>query len=339
MQKCLFAILVVIFAFGGVFAQSPPTLRIETETPNLPSELFYGDVKVKPMRLRPGSNIPITIDDADFFAAQHYIDFLRRFPDAPGWAHWTGEITECSNVAKRLPGETEEKCVDRKRVNTSGAFFLSPESQNSASFIVRVYWGTLGKLESAQCLGVPQNLPASCRPLYSDYIKDMADVNKGIVVNDALDPNVINANKRAFVAKFITRSDFQTAYPNSMTAAQFVDKLAQTTGVALSSADRSALITEAGNAANRANVVFKIVDGTQATTGGALVFQTTYGEQFYKKEFDTVFVFMEYLGYLRRNPDQDGYNHWLGKLRTFGNFVDAEMVRAFIVSPEYRSRF
>ena len=48
---------------------------------------------------------------------------------------------------------------------------------------------------------------------------------------------------------------------------------------------------------------------------------------------------MEYIGYLRRNPDQDGYNHWLNKLRTFGNFVDAEMVRAFIVSPEYRSRF
>ena len=52
-----------------------------------------------------------------------------------------------------------------------------------------------------------------------------------------------------------------------------------------------------------------------------------------------MFVFMEYIGYLRRNPDQDGFNHWLGKLRQFGNFVDAEMVRAFIVSPEYRARF
>src|ERR1044072_4933566 len=84
MRKCFFALLILIFAFGGVFAQSPPTLRIVTETPNLPSELFYGDIKVKPLRLRPGTNTPITIDDADFFAAQHYIDFLRRFPDAPG---------------------------------------------------------------------------------------------------------------------------------------------------------------------------------------------------------------------------------------------------------------
>ena len=74
-------------------------------------------------------------------------------------------------------------------------------------------------------------------------------------------------------------------------------------------------------------------------TADALIFQTTYGEQFFNKEFDHVFVFMEYIGYLRRNPDQEGFNHWLGKLKFFGNWVDAEMVRAFIVSPEYRARF
>lgn len=338
MRKFLLAFLVVTFVSSVGFAQSPPTLRIVTETPNLPSELFYGDIKVKPLRLRPGTNIPITIDDADFFAAQHYIDFLRRFPDAPGHAHWTGEITECNDVSKRRPGESLALCIDRKRTNTSAAFFLSPESTNMGSFVLRVYWGTLGKQESAQCPGVPQNLPASCRPLYSDYIKDMAEIVKGIVVNNALSPDVINANKRAFVDQFITRSDFQAAY-GALNATQFVDKLAQTTGVALSSADRTALITEAGNAANRGSVVFKIVDGTQATTGGVLIFQTTYGQQFFNKEFDSTFVFMEYLGYLRRNPDQDGFNHWLGKLKFFGNWVDAEMVRAFIVSPEYRNRF
>lgn len=338
MRKCLMAILVGLLAFGAVYAQSPPTLRIETETPGLPSELFYGNIKVKPLRLRPGTNTPITIDDADFYTAQHYIDFLRRFPDAPGWAHWTAEITECSDVSKRRPGESEALCIDRKRENTSAAFFFSPENQNEGSFVIRVYWGTLGRLESAQCPGVPQNLPASCRPLYSDYIKDVADVNKGIIVNDQLAPDVINANKRAFVEKFITRSDFQAVYGN-LNATQFVDKLAQTTGVPLSTADRDALIAEAGDASKRGSVVFKMVDGTTTTAGGALQFDTTYGKQFYDKEFNTVFVFMEYLGYLRRNPDQDGYNHWLGKMNFFGNWVDAQMVRAFIVSPEYRSRF
>ncbi len=133
MRKLIFVALIVIFAFGGALAQSPPTLRIVTETPNLPSELFYGDIKVKPLRLRPGTNIPITIDDADFFAAQQYIDFLRRFPDAPGHAHWTGEITECNDPSKRFPGESLALCIERKRANTSAAFFLSPGGQNTAS--------------------------------------------------------------------------------------------------------------------------------------------------------------------------------------------------------------
>jgi len=338
MRKLIFVALIVIFAFGGALAQSPPTLRIVTETPNLPSELFYGDIKVKPLRLRPGTNIPITIDDADFFAAQQYIDFLRRFPDAPGHAHWTGEITACNDPAGRFPGESLELCVSRKRANTSAAFIFAPEFSSTASFVLRVYWGTLGKLTNApNCPGVPQNLPGHCRPKYDDYIKDMATVANGIVVNNQLDPNVINANKTAFIQTFINRTEFKTIY-DPLTAAQFVDKLSQTTGVPLSTADRNALVTEA--ATNKASVVFKIVDGAVATNSdGHLNFTTTYGKAYFDKEFNDTFVFIEYVGYLRRNPDQAGFDHWLGKLNQFGNWVDAQMVLAFILSPEYRGRF
>ncbi len=167
----------------------------------------------------------------------------------------------------------------------------------------------------------------------------MATVGQGIVVNDALDPNVINSNKRAFVASFITRPEFQAIY-GSLTPTQFVDKLFQTTGITPSASDRQALIDEVtANPANKANVVFKVVDGTTTTTGGILQFDTTYGKAFFDKEFDDVFVFIEYVAYLRRNPDQDGFNHWLGKLKFFGNWVDAQMVLAFILSPEYRNRF
>ncbi len=63
-------------------------------------------------------------------------------------------------------------------------------------------------------------------------------------------------------------------------------------------------------------------------------------------EFNKAFVLMQYFGYLRRNPndapdaDFSGYNFWLGKLNQFnGNFVNAEMVKAFITSIEYRRRF
>ena len=67
-----------------------------------------------------------------------------------------------------------------------------------------------------------------------------------------------------------------------------------------------------------------------------------------QQEFNRAFVLMQYFGYLRRNPNDapeaglnfDGYNFWLTKLNQFnGNFVNAEMVKAFISSTEYRQRF
>jgi len=39
-------------------------------------------------------------------------------------------------------------------------------------------------------------------------------------------------------------------------------------------------------------------------------------------------------------PDFSGFDFWLAKLNQFnGNFVNAEMVKAFITSLEYRQRF
>ncbi|MBA3567758.1 MAG: hypothetical protein H0W28_00175 [Pyrinomonadaceae bacterium] len=65
-----------------------------------------------------------------------------------------------------------------------------------------------------------------------------------------------------------------------------------------------------------------------------------------RNEFNKAFVLMQYFGYLRRNPNDApdtsfvGYDFWLNKLNQFnGNFVAAEMVKAFISSGEYRQRF
>jgi hypothetical protein len=69
-------------------------------------------------------------------------------------------------------------------------------------------------------------------------------------------------------------------------------------------------------------------------------------QTFSQKEFNPAFVLMQYFGYLRRNPDDgpdfnlDGFNFWLKKLNQFnGNYIDAEMAKAFISSIEYRQRF
>jgi uncharacterized protein (TIGR03118 family) len=63
-------------------------------------------------------------------------------------------------------------------------------------------------------------------------------------------------------------------------------------------------------------------------------------EELNTREFNAAFVTMEYFGYLRRDPDTSGFNFWLTKLNSFnGNFQNAEMVKAFITSSEYRQRF
>ena len=68
--------------------------------------------------------------------------------------------------------------------------------------------------------------------------------------------------------------------------------------------------------------------------------QIVENEGFVTTKHNEMFVMMEYFGYLRRDPDTAGYNFWLSKLNQFGgNFEQAEMVKAFIVSGEYRARF
>ncbi len=89
-MKLAIVVLLVACTAVAVLGQNEPTLRIVTEDPNLPSELFYGNIKVKPLRLRPGTNQRITIDDNDFFVQQHYIDFLARLPEPAAFRDgWT----------------------------------------------------------------------------------------------------------------------------------------------------------------------------------------------------------------------------------------------------------
>ncbi len=126
--------------------------------------------------------------------------------------------------------------------------------------------------------------------------------------------------------------------PTTRTPAQFVDVLFANAGVTPSTSDRTAAINEFGfgTAMNTADM---------AARGRALR-RVAENSTLHQQEFNSAFVLMQYFGYLRRNPNDapdtnfDGYNFWLGKLNQFnGNFVNAEMVKAFIVSGEYKQRF
>ena len=56
-------------------------------------------------------------------------------------------------------------------------------------------------------------------------------------------------------------------------------------------------------------------------------------------EYNKAFVLMEYFGYMRRDPDESGYQFWLDILnnRVPNNY--RSMVCAFLTSAEYQERF
>jgi hypothetical protein len=274
---------------------------------------------------------PNPIDDARQFVKQQYRDFLNREADQAGEDFWTDNIAKCSDPARRPAGQTAEQCTLRQRETTSGAFFLSPEFQYTGYFVYRMYQGGLGR-----------------QPKLSEFIPDAQFVGNGIIVNGQLSGAVINQNKAAFVALFVNCTDatkyrcaeFKAIY-DPLNNTQYVDKLFLTTGVNASTTDRTALVNGLDSGTEtRATVLQKVVDGINVISEGNQQFTTTYGQAFYNSEFNRAFVQLEYFGYMKRDPDDAGYAFWLGKLNQFGgNFVNAEMVLAFISSPEYRARF
>jgi hypothetical protein len=276
---------------------------------------------------------PNPIDDARTFVKQQYLDFLNRPADQAGEDFWTDNITKCSDPARRPVGQTEAQCTKRQRETTSGAFFQSPEFQYTGYFVYRMYQGALGR-----------------QPKLSEFTPDAQFVGNGILVNGALSGAKINQNKADFAAQFVNCTDatksrcaeFKAIY-DKLNNQQYVDKLFETTGVNASPSERAALVNGL-NASQptetRATVLQKVVDGIVVIAEGNQTFTTSYGHAFYDSEFNRAFVLLEYFGYMKRDPDDAGYAFWLGKLNQFsGNFVNAEMVLAFISSPEYRARF
>jgi hypothetical protein len=166
---------------------------------------------------------------------------------------------------------------------------------------------------------------------YDELLADAREISKGVVVNQGNWQQQLENNKQAFTAEFVQRSRFITALPNSMSAVQFVDTLNANAGTPLSVEERNQLVNGlTAQTMTRAQVLRAVAEDPDLVSA----------------EFDRAFVLMQYLGYLRRNPndpleiDYSGFDFWLTKLDQFhGNFVNAEMVKAFIASIEYRQRF
>jgi subtilisin-like proprotein convertase family protein len=201
---------------------------------------------------------------------------------------------------------SDAACIERRTINVSAAYFLSIEFQQTGGLVDGLYRASYARA-----------------PHYAEFMPDTATVSQGVVVGpDGNWAQTLEANKQAFVEAWMQRADFRAAY-HGLSNSAFVDTLiSHTVGF---NGDRDALINGLNsNSMTRATALRQVVEN----------------EGFVAAKSNRMFVMMEYFGYLRRDPDESGYQFWLNKLDQFdGNFEQAEMVKAFIVSGEYRNRF
>jgi hypothetical protein len=259
------------------------------------------------------------IDDSQWFVRQHYLDFLGREPDPSGLQFWVNSIEACG---------ADAHCREVKRVNTSAAFFLSIEFQNTGFLAHRINKAAFGNLS-----GKP--VPVTRSRFLSDT-QEIADTPAQVVVGQDDWEQQLEANKVAFTQEFVTRGAFISLYPTTLSPAHFVDALFLNAGITPSTSDRQAAVGEFGSASDTAD----------ASARARALRDVAENPAFTSAEFSRAFVLMQYFGYLRRDPnatpdsDFSGYNFWLNKLNQFGgNFQNAEMVKAFLSSTEYRQRF
>jgi hypothetical protein len=153
------------------------------------------------------------------------------------------------------------------------------------------------------------------RPAYQQFMADRGHLVEG--------PQLA-ATTLEFARQFVQRQEFLQAYPDSLTPRDFVNRLYASTGMTgLQAERRRAIASLFNNEKDRAQVLLELIENPT----------------FKEREYTQAFVMMQYFGYLRRDPDQGGFDFWLNTLSTsqVGNYQG--MVCAFITSEEYQTRF
>lgn len=130
------------------------------------------------------------------------------------------------------------------------------------------------------------------------------------------DPAQSEKAKDSFVLQFVQTPEFVKRY-EGMSDSQFVELLLKTAQVNQSPQLQRALAGQN----SREGILRKIVDSAEVTS----------------KLKTRAFVALQYFVYLKRDPEDDGFNRWLDELNKTGNFV--HVTSGFVNSSEYRERF
>lgn len=212
-----------------------------------------------------------------------------------------GEHFWTDQIEQCLP--TDALCIANRRIAVSASFFFSVEFSESGAYVYRLYAAAFGE----------QPL---YRPPYGQFLPDRAQVVGG---------ETLVQGKLEFANSFVQRTEFTTRYPLTLAAADFVNAILTTVqqgaGVTFTPSETQQFVNDVNN-------------------GGRGLMLKNLGDNaaFKQALFNRSFVLMQYFGYLRRDPEPEGYEFWLRILTDQPQNING-MVCAFITSQEYQQRF
>jgi len=250
----------------------------------------------------------ITIDPGVFANVANPVDDFRFFVTQQ-YADLTGHEPDSASLDKltsQLSGcNSRNDCLRTRRVDISTNLLVENELPATGVFIYGLYSTAFGR-----------------QPRYAELETDRA-----VVLSQKAE---LEAVRMAVASAFVERGEFKRKYPVTMKAGEFVDSLlatiAQTTGVDLAS-ERSLLIGLLDDQANgRAAVLARLASDQRVVDAN----------------YNQTLVLFQYFTYLRRNPDEAGYNAWVNTLKN-KPLRDPEAARSlvcnFLNSAEYQNRF
>ena len=315
---------ITVFIVDDSYGEGPETFNVTLSNP-VSCTLGSPQAVTVTINSNEAVNGPNPVKDAsfntDFFVRQHYVDFFNREPDQGGLEFWKNQIDGCGS---------DQACRDIRKINVSAAFFLSIEFQQTGYLVERLYKAAYGSATGTSTLGGVHQLSVPVVRL-NEFFPDTQQIGRGVVIGAPGADELLETNKQTLTAEFVQRQRFLIAYPLSLTPTQFVTTLNTNAGGVLSTTEFNQLVSDLT---------------TGAKTRGQVLRAVAEDADLFAAETNRAFVLAQFFGYLRRNPndspdaDYTGYDFWLGKLNQFnGNFVNAEMVKSFIVSGEYQGRF
>jgi Matrixin/Carboxypeptidase regulatory-like domain len=285
-----------------------PIVSVElTVAPNAP----FGDYT---LRLQSNSGetayVPgaITIDPGVALSVANPVDDSRFFITQQ-YADLLGHEPDSTTTERLLTQlnacNSRHDCLRARRVEISTSLLVENELPSTGVFLYGLYNAAFGRL-----------------PRFMELETDRAVIMSHKGETEAV--------RFALASAFVERAEFKRKFPATMKPREFVDSLvtalAQSSGVDFSE-DRSLLISLLDDAANgRAMVLTRLASDQRVVDAN----------------YNQALVLFQYFTYLRRSPDEAGYNAWVNTLKN-KPLRDPEAARSlvcnFLQSAEYQNRF